>query len=99
MSKNSGKAKGFTAKDLKEVSDNPRWTKKAFVEARPFGEVFPQLAEAIKRGRGRPKLEAPKEAIKLRLDADVLAAYRATGDGWQTKINSDLRKARKLRAG
>ena len=99
MSKSSMKGKGFTAKDLKEVSDNPRWTKKSFAEAKPFGEMFPHLAESIKRGRGRPKLEAPKEAIKLRLDADVLAAYRATGDGWQTKINSDLRKARKLRAG
>ena len=41
----------------------------------------------------------PKQAVKLRLDADVLAAYRKTGDGWQTRINADLRKARKLKAG
>jgi uncharacterized protein (DUF4415 family) len=58
----------------------------------------------IRRGdriirRGRPPLENPKQAVKLRLDADVLAAYRETGDGWQTRINSDLRKARKLKAG
>ena len=31
--------------------------------------------------------------------ADVVAAYRRTGDGWQTRINADLRKARKLKAG
>jgi uncharacterized protein (DUF4415 family) len=49
--------------------------------------------------RGRPPLESPKQAVKLRLDADVLAAYRKTGDGWQTRINADLRKARKLKAG
>ncbi len=49
--------------------------------------------------RGRPPLDNPKQAVKLRLDADVLAAYRATGDGWQTRINADLRKARKLKAG
>jgi uncharacterized protein (DUF4415 family) len=49
--------------------------------------------------RGRPPLPSPKQAVKLRLDADVLAAYRKTGDGWQTRINADLRKARKLRAG
>jgi uncharacterized protein (DUF4415 family) len=49
--------------------------------------------------RGRPPLENPKEAVKLRLDADVLAAYRRTGAGWQTRINADLRKARKLKAG
>ncbi len=49
--------------------------------------------------RGRPLLPNPKQAVKLRLDADVLAAYRKTGDGWQTRINTDLRKARKLKTG
>jgi uncharacterized protein (DUF4415 family) len=49
--------------------------------------------------RGRPPLPSPKQAVKLRLDADVLAAYRETGPGWQTQINADLRKARKLKAG
>jgi uncharacterized protein (DUF4415 family) len=49
--------------------------------------------------RGRPPLPNPKQAVKLRLDADVLAAYRKTGAGWQTRINTDLRKARKLKAG
>lgn len=49
--------------------------------------------------RGRPPLPSPKQAVKLRLDADVLEAYRATGDGWQTRINADLRKARKLGVG
>jgi uncharacterized protein (DUF4415 family) len=54
----------------------------------------------IRRGdkvikRGRPPLEHPKEAVKLRLDHDVLAAYRKTGSGWQTRINTDLRKAAK----
>jgi uncharacterized protein (DUF4415 family) len=49
--------------------------------------------------RGRPPLDNPKQAVKLRLDADVIAAYRKTGEGWQTRINADLRKARKLKAG
>lgn len=49
--------------------------------------------------RGRPPLPSPKQAVKLRLDADVLAAYRKIGRGWQTRINADLRKARKLKAG
>ena len=49
--------------------------------------------------RGRPPLPNPKQAVKLRLDADVVAAYRRTGRGWQTRINTDLRKARKLKAG
>jgi uncharacterized protein (DUF4415 family) len=49
--------------------------------------------------RGRPPLENPKEAVKLRLDHDVLAAYRDTGRGWQTRINADLRKAARKLAG
>ena len=72
-------------------------------DAPELTELFFDRAE-IRHGekvirRGRPPLESPKQAVKLRLDADVLAAYRATGDGWQTRINADLRKARKLKAG
>ncbi|WP_416547421.1 BrnA antitoxin family protein [Limnohabitans sp. DCL3] len=46
--------------------------------------------------RGRPKSASPKEAVKLRLDADVLAALRATGEGWQTRINDTLRASLRL---
>ena len=49
--------------------------------------------------RGRPPLQHPKESVKLRLDHDILAAYRKTGSGWQTRINADLRKAAKKLAG
>lgn len=72
-------------------------------DAPPLTDAFFDRAE-IRHGetivrRGRPPLPNPKQAVKLRLDADVLAAYRATGDGWQTRINADLRKARKLKVG
>lgn len=40
---------------------------------------------------GRPKADVTKESVKLRLDPDVLAALRASGDGWQTRINTMLR--------
>ena len=46
--------------------------------------------------RGRPKAAAPKEPVKLRLDADVLAALRASGEGWQTRINETLRASLRL---
>lgn len=41
--------------------------------------------------RGRPKSLVTKEPVKIRLDADVLAALRATDEGWQTRINDTLR--------
>jgi uncharacterized protein (DUF4415 family) len=47
--------------------------------------------------RGRPPSEHPKEAIKLRIDPDVLEHFRATGPGWQTRINDALRRAAKLK--
>ena len=52
----------------------------------------PAQIAARKRGRPLGSVQAvTKEPVKLRLDADVLAALRATGDGWQTRINDTLR--------
>lgn len=49
----------------------------------------------VARGRGRPvgsiKADA-KVPVKLRLDPDVLAVLRATGKGWQTRVNAILRE-------
>ncbi len=41
--------------------------------------------------RGRPKSDSPKKQVTIRLDADVLEGLRATGAGWQTRINDALR--------
>jgi uncharacterized protein (DUF4415 family) len=49
-----------------------------------------------RKSRGRPKAAMTKEPVKLRLDADVLAALRASGDGWQTRINDTLRASLQL---
>lgn len=46
--------------------------------------------------RGRPKSATTKEPVKLRLDADVLEVLRASGEGWQTRINDTLRASLKL---
>jgi uncharacterized protein (DUF4415 family)/uncharacterized DUF497 family protein len=43
--------------------------------------------------RGRPPLARPKAALTMRVDADVLDALKATGPGWQTRINELLRDA------
>ncbi|MCP5083122.1 MAG: BrnA antitoxin family protein [Alphaproteobacteria bacterium] len=46
--------------------------------------------------RGRPKSANPKRQITLRLDAEVVDHFRAKGRGWQTRINSALRKAAEI---
>jgi uncharacterized protein (DUF4415 family) len=49
------------------------------------------------RRRGRPPSANPKQALKLRIDADVVEYFRATGPGWQTRINDALRRVAKLK--
>ena len=77
--------------------ENPEWTREDFAKARPalevLAEVFgPTAAESIRRGRGRPAKVDKKVNQTLRLDADVLDAYRQQGSGWQTRINQILRE-------
>jgi uncharacterized protein (DUF4415 family) len=43
--------------------------------------------------RGRPPMLQPKVQTTIRLDADVIAAFKADGPGWQSRINAALRKA------
>jgi uncharacterized protein (DUF4415 family) len=45
---------------------------------------------------GRPPSANPKLALKLRIDPDVVEYFRATGPGWQTRINDTLRREAKL---
>lgn len=44
------------------------------------------------RGAGRPRSPNPKKQVTLRLDPDVLEAFRSTGKGWQSRINAALRE-------
>jgi uncharacterized protein (DUF4415 family) len=46
----------------------------------------------LRRGRGRPRTETPKKLVSLRLDRDVIDAFRAGGPGWQSRLNAALRK-------
>jgi uncharacterized protein (DUF4415 family) len=74
--------------------ENPEWTQQDFAKAKPASEVLPPdvIAQFKNRG-GRPRIENPKQAVKLRIDADVLAKFRDSGPGWQTRINGILRAA------
>lgn len=43
--------------------------------------------------RGRPKALNPKAQVTIRLDADVVEAFKKDGPGWQSRMNAALRKA------
>ena len=71
--------------------DNPEWTAEDFERAKPFAEMFPDLA-ASRRGRG-PQKEPTKVAVSLRLSRDVVERFKADGPGWQTRMDEALKKA------
>lgn len=73
--------------------DAPEATEAQLAVARPFGEAFPVLMESIRRSRGRPAVESPKRQISIRLSPEVVEAYKATGKGWQVRMEDALRKA------
>jgi len=54
-------------------------------------DVLPKELLAVLPKRGRPPLETPKKAVNIRLSDDVVTAFKATGKGWQTRINDVLR--------
>jgi uncharacterized protein (DUF4415 family) len=41
--------------------------------------------------RGRPQAAKRKASTTIRLDADIVAAFREQGEGWQTRLNAALR--------
>jgi uncharacterized protein (DUF4415 family) len=92
----NAKRKRYSAKDLREVSDNPEWTRKDFAKARPFSEALPDLAASIRKGRG-PNKAPTKKLVSLRLSGQVLEAYKAKGPGWQSGIDEDLRRINKIK--
>ena len=100
------KPKIISQKDWVAVS-SPPLTAAQLRKLRPASEVLPELfaaktAQALLKPRGRPPAASVKERITIRLDPDVLAAFRATGQGWQTRINEAMRewmKAHTIRRG
>lgn len=69
--------------------DNPEWTEVDFSKAKRLSEL-PESLQTKLRGLGRPKAEVTKERITIRLSPNVVEAFRATGSGWQTRMDAAL---------
>jgi len=63
------------------------------VKCVPVSDAEHAARMAAIRKRGRPPVETPKVPIHIRLSADVLTAFKATGKGWQTRMDALLREA------
>ena len=81
----------FTDESLHDPDDAPKLT-----EAWAAGADAYQGTTLVRRGR--PRLENAKRQVSLRLDPEVLTHFRASGNGWQTRVNEVLRLAAGLGA-
>lgn len=84
-----------TAQPWIDPDDAPELTDEFFEKAVwRIGERVVTREEASiedKKHRGRPVAGATKISTTIRFDADVLAAFKEQGDGWQTRMNDALR--------
>ena len=66
---------------------------------RPAHEWFAERGIPIPKPIGRPKADAIKRSVTIRMDEDVVDYFKAAGPGWQTRMHEVLaREARKKRA-
>lgn len=78
----------------KHDDENPILDDAFFAEARLAREVLSaEAVAAFKAKGGRPKAEQVKKPVSIRLDPDLLVALKATGPGWQSRVNGFLRDA------
>lgn len=80
-----------------DAVDCPELTAEDFAKMRPAEEVLYEILpretvdELLTKKRGRPPAIAPKKSVNIRLAPDILAAFKSTGKGWQTRIDNALR--------
>ncbi|MBF0283292.1 MAG: BrnA antitoxin family protein [Magnetococcales bacterium] len=73
-------------------------TRRDFARMRPAREVLPEILgptladELLRPKRGRPVAGVPKKPINIRLSQEVVDYFRASGPGWQTRIDQTLRQ-------
>lgn len=79
--------------DAADYDDSPELTDADFARARPFAELFPEQAEKLRAMGGRPRLVRPKVHVGFRLDADVVDGIKATGRGYNARVERVLREA------
>jgi uncharacterized protein (DUF4415 family) len=69
--------------DVRELTDED------LARAVPLSGL-PESLQAKLRKRGRPFAESTKERITIRLSPDTLEKFKATGPGWQTRLDTAL---------
>lgn len=73
-----------------DPDDAPAWTDEQIARAqKAVGEkVVREASGTLSRGPGRPRKPDAKQVVSLRLEPEVIAAYKALGPGWQTRMSA-----------
>ncbi|WP_323018615.1 BrnA antitoxin family protein [Castellaniella sp.] len=73
-------------------ADNPEWSDADFARARPAADVLPvALHEELGIRRRGPQKAPVKKMVTIRLSSEVVDSFRATGPGWQTRVDTVLK--------
>ena len=71
--------------------ENPELTEEWFKRATPFS-ALPEPLQAVLSPRSRgPQNKLLKERISIRLSPEVVTTFRASGAGWQTRLDAALK--------
>ena len=65
---------------------------KADPDARPLTPKQLKSMVPIQALRGRPKSGSAKQLVSVRYSPEVLAYFKATGEGWQSRMDGVLRQ-------
>lgn len=85
------KVKALTDADIVHDADSPATTEADWEQAFASHSAAELHTEAVRRARGANK-RPRKEQVAVRYDAEILAYFRATGKGWQTRMNDALKE-------
>jgi len=79
------------------VDENPEWTRADFAKAAKFPagvrlkDIKPnQLASMV--GKRGPQKTPTKIPVSIRLSPEVVKHFKSTGPGWQSRIDTALRR-------
>jgi uncharacterized protein (DUF4415 family) len=73
-------------------ADNPEWTAEDFKRAEPAALLPTEIRKAFPNTRGAQKTPR-KVPVSIRLTSEVVERFKASGPGWQSRIDDVLKKA------
>ncbi len=83
--------RGYDEADWTAV-DSPELTEAELAGLRPMQEALPEVHAALQDSIRRRGPARTKEAVSIRLDIDLVEQLRASGPGWQSRVNDALRE-------